>query len=62
LSGIAPGFGMVFADAGDRGAGSSIEGNEVREISFGRLTHSNRRESQGLAQESSRCVHDHVGR
>ena len=33
---IAPGFGMAFANASDRGAGSSIEGNEVREISFGR--------------------------
>ena len=36
LPAITPGFGMVFADANDRGAGSSIEGNEVREISFGR--------------------------
>jgi hypothetical protein len=36
LPAIAPGFGMVFANASDRGAGSSIEGNEVREISFGR--------------------------
>ena len=33
---IAGGFGMVFANAADRGAGSSIEDNEVREISFGR--------------------------
>ena len=33
---IASGFGMTFANASDRGAGSSIEGNEVREISFGR--------------------------
>ena len=33
---IAAGFGMAFANASDRGAGSSIEGNEVREISFGR--------------------------
>ena len=36
LPAITPGFGMVFANANDRGAGSSIEGNEVREISFGR--------------------------
>jgi hypothetical protein len=36
LPAIAPGFGMAFADASDRGAGSSIEDNEVREISFGR--------------------------
>lgn len=33
---IAPGFGMVFANTNDRGAGSSIDENEVREISFGR--------------------------
>jgi hypothetical protein len=33
---IAAGYGMAFANADDRGAGSSIEGNEVREISFGR--------------------------
>ena len=33
---VAMGYGMVFADANDRGAGSSIEGNEVKEISFGR--------------------------
>jgi hypothetical protein len=33
---IAAGYGMVFANAPDRGAGSSIEGNEVQEISFGR--------------------------
>jgi len=36
LPAIALNFGMVFADPMDRGAGSSIEGNEVREISFGR--------------------------
>jgi len=36
LSALAPGFGMVFARPDDRGAGSSIEGNEVQEISFGR--------------------------
>ena len=33
---IASGFGMAFANASDRGAGSSIERNEAREISFGR--------------------------
>jgi hypothetical protein len=33
---VDPGYGMVFGNANDRGAGSSIEGNEVREISFGR--------------------------
>lgn len=33
---IAAGYGMVFANPSDRGAGSSIEGNEVQEISFGR--------------------------
>jgi len=33
---IAPGFEMAFANASDRGAGSSIEWNEAREISFGR--------------------------
>jgi hypothetical protein len=33
---VAPGFGMAFANAVDRGAGSSIECNEAREISFGR--------------------------
>lgn len=36
LPAISPGFGMAFGDPNDRGAGSSIEGNEVREISFGR--------------------------
>jgi len=33
---IAPGFGLAFAHASDRGAGSSIEGSEAQEISFGR--------------------------
>ena len=33
---LVPGFGMAFAIANDRGAGSSIERNEIREISFGR--------------------------
>jgi hypothetical protein len=36
LPAIATGFGMAFANANDRGAGSSIEGNEAQEISFGR--------------------------
>jgi hypothetical protein len=36
LPALASGSGMVFANPSDRGAGSSIEGNEVREISFGR--------------------------
>jgi hypothetical protein len=33
---LAPGTGMAVADAADRGAGSSIEDNEVRDIVFGR--------------------------
>lgn len=36
LSGVAPGFGMVFARSSARGAGSSIENNVVTEIPFGR--------------------------
>jgi len=33
---LAPGTGMAVADAADRGAGSTIEDNEVRDIVFGR--------------------------
>ena len=33
---VADSYGMVFANAPDRGAGSTIEENEVQEISFGR--------------------------
>ena len=36
LPAVAAGYGMAFANPNDRGEGSSIEENEVREISFGR--------------------------
>jgi hypothetical protein len=36
LPALAPGFGMAVADPSARGAGSSIEGNVVKDIVFGR--------------------------
>jgi hypothetical protein len=36
LPAMTPGFGMTFADRNARGAGSSIEDNEISEILFGR--------------------------
>ncbi len=56
---IGPGFGMAFADASDRGAGSSIEGNEVREISFGRGVYI--AGAEGVTVEHNRIGHTSNG-
>ncbi|WP_263357029.1 hypothetical protein [Acidicapsa ligni] len=52
---IAAGYGMVFAKAEDRGAGSSIEGNEVKEISFGRGVYI--AGAEGVSVERNRIEH-----